>query len=115
MVKSFEEFLLEAEEKEENTSAEPETKEITIGETNDGRKVRALLKLGNTLELTGDDFRKLMNMRVSQSERDMLTHMRGAKEYKISKGKDKKYTIFHNNQTLHKLEAVGVFYIHKKS
>jgi len=113
MIKKFNEFLLEEEEKQESQS-EPETKEVSIGETADGRKVKAVLKLGNTLDLTPEDFTKLINMRVTQYQRDMLTHERGAKIYKISKDKNHKYTIFHLHQTLHKLEPVGVFYIHKR-
>lgn len=117
MIKDFAQFILENEDSEENkpeSKPEPETKELVLGKTSDGRKVKAVMKLGNTINLSSEEFSKLMNMKTSQYERDMLTHMRGAKEYKISKGKDKKYTIFHNNQTTHELEPVGVFYIHKK-
>ena len=117
MIKDFAQFILESEDGEENkpeSTPEPETKELVIGKTSDGRRVKAVMKLGNTVELSPEEFGKLMNMKVSQYERDMLTHMRGAKEYKVSKGKDMKYTIFHNNQTTHELEPVGVFYIHKK-
>jgi len=106
MIKNFYEFIFEQ---------ESETKELTLGQTHAGTKVKATMKLGNTIELESDDFKKLINMRVSHKEEDMFNHIRGAKEYKISKNKHHKYTIFHNNQTLHKLEPVGVFIIPKKN
>lgn len=107
MLKSFQEFLLEQEEAPKEEA--PRTKEITIGETADGQKIRATMKLENTVELSGEEITKLRNMRVTQYQRDMLTHMRGEKEYKISKDKEGKFTIWHHNQTLHKLMPVGAF------
>lgn len=109
MIKTFKEFLLEAEESQD----EPATKEVTIGETSDGQKVKSVLKVGNTLEISPEEFTKLQNMRVTQYERDMLTHERGSKEYKISKDSEGKCTIFHYHKTLHKLMPIGVFMLPK--
>lgn len=107
MIKSFQEFLLEQEETAKEEA--PRTKEIVIGETSDGQKIRATMKLENTIELTPEEIVKLKNMKVTQYERDMLTHMRGEKEYKISKDAEGKFTVWHHNQTLHKLMPVGAF------
>jgi len=116
MLKNFREFLLEQEENETSSDNEsPKTKNIGIGETADGQKVMATMKLENTLKFSPEEFTKISNMRVTQYERDMLTHMRGEKEYKVSKDKDGKCTIWHLNQTLHKLMPVGAFYLPKKA
>ena len=117
MLKSFQEFILEQEEvqKEETPKEEsPKTKDIVIGKTPDGQKIRATMKLENTIELSEEEIVKLRNMKVTQYQRDMLTHMRGEKEYKISKGKDGKFTVWHHNQTLHKLLPVGAFVLPEK-
>jgi hypothetical protein len=113
MIKNFKQFLLESEEADPQEQKE-ETKEISIGETEDGQKVKAVLKLWNTIKLSTEEFSKLQNMRITQYERDMLTHMKGAKEYKISKDDKGKCTIFHYNQTTHRLMPVGVFMLPKK-
>ena len=117
MIKNFKQFLLESEEAQstEETEKKEETKEISIGKTANGEKVNAVLKLWNTLKLSPEEFTKLQNMRITQYERDMLTHMKGAKEYKISKDKEGKCTIFHYNQTTHKLMPVGVFMLPSKT
>lgn len=111
MIKNFQEFLLEH---EETSSPEPDTKELVIGKTAAGTRIKATMKKGNTLKFSPHEFSKMINMKVSSKEVDMLTHMRGKKEYKVSKDKFHKYTIFHNNQTTHELEPVGVFVIPKK-
>jgi ABC-type uncharacterized transport system YnjBCD substrate-binding protein len=122
MLKNFKEFLLEQEEehnsdREDDSSKKeetPKTKEIGIGKTADGTKVMAQMKLENTLKFSSEEFTKLQNMRVTQYDRDMLTHMRGEKEYKVSKDKHGKCTIWHLNQTLHKLMPVGAFQLPQK-
>jgi len=114
MLKNFKEFLLEQEEDKSKKEETPETKEIGIGKTADGTKIMAQMKLENTLKFSSEEFTKIQNMRVTQYERDMLTHMRGDKEYKVSKDKSGKCTIWHLNQTLHKLMPVGAFQLPQK-
>ena len=87
MLKRFEQFILEQEDNQDNqenqdnqTSQEtekPRTKDIGIGETADGQKVMATMKLENTLKFSPEEFTKIGNMRVTQYERDMLVHTRG--------------------------------------
>jgi hypothetical protein len=93
-------------------SSEPKTKDVTIGTLESGDKVKGKMKVGHAVQLSSQDLSKIQNMRVTQYERDMYSFTNDAsKEYKVSKDKEGKCTIFHNNQTLHKLVAVGVFMI----
>jgi hypothetical protein len=94
--------------------AEPKTKDMKLGELKDGTEVMCKMKVGHTIVLDADEFRKLRNMKVSQYERDMLAHYRGGRDYRISKEKDGTYTIFHYNKTIHELTPVGVFSLPEK-
>jgi hypothetical protein len=92
---------------------DPKVKDQRLGYTAAGTEIMAKMKVGHTIELTPNDFSKMMNMRVTQYERDMYPHERGGKDYKIEKDADNKCTIFHYNKTLHELTPVGVFELPK--
>jgi|694.fasta_scaffold51005_7 hypothetical protein len=112
-LKSFQEFLNEEEKAapEAAETADPKTKDQRLGYKSDGAEVMSKMKVGHTIELTPEDFKKIENMRVTQYERDMYNHERGGKDYKISKDAEGKCTIFHYNKTIHELTPIGVFKI----
>jgi hypothetical protein len=98
----------------EEKPEEPKTKDMKLGTTEDGTEVMCKMKVGHTIVLSAEEFSKLQNMRVSRNKEDMLGHYRGGKDYKISKDKDGKFSIFHYNKTIHELTPVGVFTLPEK-